>query len=99
MVEAVKEQHSCCLNNLNDEILCYSTNDCFSWEKLLEGQNKKKQNLESAIEYTANSRGFIENHIQNQMVLISKVEVETTRPLATKIATDDWEELVICSRK
>jgi cysteine desulfurase/selenocysteine lyase len=29
MVEAVKEQHSCCLNNLNDENTIFTTIDCF----------------------------------------------------------------------
>jgi hypothetical protein len=49
------------------------------------GQNK--QDLESAvIEYTANSRGFYQKiTIQNQMVLISKIEVES-QAVATKIA-------------
>jgi hypothetical protein len=41
----------------------------------------KTSNLESAvIEYTANSRVLPENHYSKQMVLISKIEVETTRP-------------------
>jgi hypothetical protein len=35
-----KEQHSCCLNNLNDENTIFTTIDCFSW-KSCEGQNKQ----------------------------------------------------------
>jgi hypothetical protein len=64
----------------------------------LRGQNK--QDLESAvIEYTANSRGFYQKiTIQNQMVLISKDRSGKPR-LATKIAADDWEELVVCFKK
>jgi uncharacterized protein YfcZ (UPF0381/DUF406 family) len=77
MVEAVKEQHSCCLNNLNDENTIFTTIDCFLGKSCV-GQNK--QDLESAvIEYTANSRGFYQKiTIQNQMV--KKIEVEKPRP-------------------
>jgi ABC-type uncharacterized transport system ATPase subunit len=62
------------------------------------GQNK--QDLESAvIEYTANSRGFYQKiTIQNQMVLISKDRSGKAK-VATKIAADDWEELVVCFKK
>jgi hypothetical protein len=63
----------------------------------LRGQNK--QDLESAvIEYTANSRGFYQKIIQNQMVLISK-DSGKAKAVATKIAADDWEELVVCFKK
>ena len=63
--------------------------------KSCEGQNK--QILESAvIEYTANSRGFYQKiTIQNQMVLISKDRSGNDKAVATKIAADDWEELVV----
>jgi predicted ribonuclease YlaK len=63
------------------------------------GQNK--QDLESAvIEYTANSRGFYQKiTIQNQMVLISKDRSGKRKAVATKIAADDWEELVVCFKK
>jgi ABC-type uncharacterized transport system ATPase subunit len=63
------------------------------------GQNK--QDLESAvIEYTANSRGFYQKiTIQNQMVLISKDRSGKAKAVATKIAADDWEELVVCFKK
>jgi hypothetical protein len=63
------------------------------------GQNK--QDLESAvIEYTANSRGFYQKiTIQNQMVLISKDRSGNAKAVATKIAADDWEELVVCFKK
>jgi hypothetical protein len=55
----------------------------------------KQANLESAvIEYTANSRGFNKITIQNQMVLISKDRSGNAKAVATKIAADDWEELV-----
>jgi ABC-type uncharacterized transport system ATPase subunit len=65
----------------------------------LRGQNK--QDLESAvIEYTANSRGFYQKiTIQNQMVLISKDRSGKAKAVATKIAADDWEELVVCFKK
>ena len=67
--------------------------------KSCEGQNK--QDLESAvIEYTANSRGFYQKiSIQDQMVLISNDRSGNDKAVATKIAADDWEELVICFKK
>jgi hypothetical protein len=61
------------------------------------GQNK--QDLESAvIEYTANSRGLPENHYSKQN-LISKDRSGNAKAVATKIAADDWEELVVCFKK
>jgi hypothetical protein len=51
----------------------------------------KTSDLESAIEYTANSRGFYQKiTIQNQMVLISKDRSGNAKAVATKIAADDW---------
>ena len=63
------------------------------------GQNK--QDLESAvIEYTANSRGFYQKiTVQNQMFAISKDRSGHDKPVATKIAAKDWEELVDCFKK
>ncbi|MEZ7498321.1 hypothetical protein QO200_06175 [Flavobacterium sp. Arc3] len=62
--------------------------------KSCEVQNK--QNLESAvIEYTANSRGFYQKiTVQNQMVTISIDRRGLDKAVATKIADNDWEELV-----
>jgi hypothetical protein len=40
----------------------------------------KQQDLESVIEYTANSRGFYPKNYSNQMVTFQKIEVEKTRP-------------------
>ena len=67
--------------------------------KSCEGQNK--QDLESAvIEYTANSRGFYQKiSIQDQMVLISNDRSGNDKAVATKIAADDWEELVVYFKK
>ena len=67
--------------------------------KSCEGQNK--QDLESAvIEYTANSRGFYQKiSIQDQMVLISNDRSGNDKAVATKIAADDWEELVVSFKK
>lgn len=67
--------------------------------KSCEGQNK--QDLESAvIEYTANSRGFYQKiTVQNQMVTISKDRSGQNKAVATKIASEDWEELVNCFKK
>ena len=67
--------------------------------KSCEGQNK--QDLESAvIEYTANSRGFYQQiTVQNQMVTISKDRNGQDKAVATKIASEDWEELVNCFKK
>jgi hypothetical protein len=67
--------------------------------KSCEGQNK--QDLESAvIEYTANTRGFYQKiTIQNEMVTISKDRSGKDKAVATKIAAEDWEELVDCFNK
>lgn len=67
--------------------------------KSCEGQNK--QDLESAvIEYTANTRGFYQKiTIQNEMVTISKDRSGQDKAVATKIAAEDWEELVDCFNK
>jgi hypothetical protein len=67
--------------------------------KSCDGQNK--QDLESAvIEYTANTRGFYQKiTVQNQTVTISKDRSGQDKAVATKIAAEDWKELVNCFKK
>jgi hypothetical protein len=62
--------------------------------KSCEGQNK--QDLESAvIEYTANTRGFYQKiTVQNQTAKISKDRSGNDEAAATKITSEDWENLV-----
>jgi hypothetical protein len=61
-------------------------------------EGQKKQDLQSAVvEYTANTRGFYQKiTVQNQMVTISKDRSGNDKAVSTKIATEDWEQLVDC---